>query len=70
MRAAAAIAGPPLPGQYANGATVIIEVNVTQAPPAGGKGGFTGTGANFDVSNIGAHNTKYVRTSHRVIAAR
>jgi hypothetical protein len=39
-------------------------------PPAGSKGGFTGSGANFDLSNIGAHSTRNVRTSFRVVAAR
>jgi hypothetical protein len=70
-RAAAAIVGSALPGQYAKGATVIIDVSVLQAPPAGSKGGWNGgAGANFDVSNIGAHNTRNVRASHRVVAAR
>lgn len=70
VSAAAAIVGSALPGQYAHGATVIIDVSVLQAPPAGGKGGFAGAGLNFDMSNIGAHNTRQVRASHRVVAAR
>jgi hypothetical protein len=69
-RAAQAIVGAALPGQYARGATVIIDITVLQAPPAGGKGGFSGTGMNFDVSNIGGHATRQVRASHRVVAAR
>lgn len=67
-RAAAAVAGAALPGRYAHGAIVVIDISVVQTPPAGGKGGFTGTGANFDISNIGAHSTRQVRTSHRVQA--
>ncbi len=68
--AASAIAGGSLPGQYAKGAIVTIDISVLQAPPAGSKGGFSGTGASFDVSNIGAHTTRQVKISHRVVALR
>ena len=68
MQAAASIAGSVLPEQYARGAVVTIDISVADTPPAGGKGGFTGTGAAFDLSNIGAHNTRNVRVSHRVAA--
>ena len=67
LQAASAITGP-LSGQYARGAIVTIEVNVRDTPPAGGKGGFTGTGMSFDVSNIGAHATRQVRVSHQIAA--
>jgi hypothetical protein len=67
-QAANAIAGSVLPGQYARGAVVTIDVSVSDTPPAGGKGGISGLGASFDVSNIGAHNTRKVRVSHSVAA--
>lgn len=70
VSAAQAVAGAALSGQYANGAVVTIDISVSQAPPAGGKGGFTGSGASFDLSNIGAHPTRQVRATHRVVAAR
>jgi hypothetical protein len=53
-----------------NGMTVTVDVTSNNQPPAGGKGGFSGTGVSFDTSNIGAHNTRHVRTSFRVAAAR
>jgi hypothetical protein len=65
MQAATAISGP-LSGQYAHGAIVTIDVSVRDTPPAGSKGGFTGTGANFDLANIGAHATKKVSVSHHI----
>ncbi len=68
MQAAASIAASGLPDAYARGAVVTIDISVSDTPPAGGKGGFTGTGASFDLSNIGAHNTRNVRVSHRVAA--
>jgi hypothetical protein len=69
--AAAAVAGRlVMTGEYAKGMTVSIDVTSNVAPPAGSNGGFTGSGANFDISNIGAHATRNVRTSFRVMAAR
>jgi hypothetical protein len=69
-QAAGTIAGGSLPGQYAKGAIVTIDITVLQAPPAGSKGGFNPTGATFDISNIGAHTTRQVKISHRVVALR
>jgi hypothetical protein len=69
--AAAAVAGRlVMTGEYAKGMTVSVDVTSNVAPPAGSNGGFTGSGANFDLSNIGAHATRNVRTSFRVMAAR
>jgi hypothetical protein len=70
VRAAHAISGGALNGQYAAGAVVTIDVSVSNTPPAGGNGGFKGAGVDFDISNIGAHATRLVRISHRVVAAR
>ena len=70
VRAANAISGGALSGQYANGAVVTIDVTVSNTPPAGGNGGFKGAGVDFDISNIGAHATRLVRITHRVVAAR
>ncbi len=72
QNAQAALAGLALTltGDYANGATVTVNVTSSNSPPAGGKGGFTGTGMSFDTSNIGAHNSRHVRTSFTVAAAR
>lgn len=70
LSAAQSVAGSSLSGQYANGAIVTIDVSVSQALPAGSKGGFTGSGASFDLSNLGAHATRQVRATHRVVAAR
>lgn len=70
VRAAASVAGAALPAQYASGAVVTIDLSVANTPPAGGKGGLSGAGASFDISNIGAHATRQVRVSHRVVAAR
>jgi hypothetical protein len=67
-RAAAAVAGTALPGQYAHGAMVTVDISIVNSPPAGSKGGWSGAGANFDVSNIGAHQTRQVKTSHHVVA--
>jgi hypothetical protein len=69
--AAAAVAGRlVMTGEYAKGMTVSVDVTSNVAPPAGSNGGFTGSGANFDLSNIGAHATRNVRSSFRVMAAR
>jgi hypothetical protein len=71
--AKAALAGKALPmlGEYAKGATVTVNVTSTNQPPAGGKGGWNGgTGASFDLSNIGAHATRNVRSSFTIAAAR
>ncbi|APR84680.1 Hypothetical protein A7982_10029 [Minicystis rosea] len=70
VQAATAVAGGALSGQYASGAVVTIDISITQGPPSGSSGGLKGAGATFDVSNIGAHVTRSVRTSHRVVAAR
>lgn len=70
VSAAGAIAGGPLPERYAGGAVVTIDVSIVDTPPAGSKGGFTGTGASFDISNVGAHAQRQVRAVHRVVAAR
>lgn len=70
VRAAKAVAAGGLPSRYARGAIVTVDVSVNDSPPAGSKGGFTGLGASFDLSNIGAHATRQVRISHRVVAAR
>lgn len=70
VSAAQSVAGAALTGQYANGAVVTIDINVSQGPPAGAKGGFTGSGASFDLSNLGAHATRQVRATHRVMAVR
>lgn len=70
VTAASSVAGAALTGQYAAGAIVTINVSVADTPPAGGKGGFTGSGASFDLSNLGAHATRQVRVAHRVVAAR
>jgi hypothetical protein len=69
-RAAMGVAGAALTGQYQNGAVVTIDVSVSQGPPAGSNGGLSGAGANFDLANIGAHATRNVRATHRVVAAR
>jgi hypothetical protein len=68
--AANALAGAALPGQYAGGAIVTIDINVIQQLPAGSKGGLSGATLSFDTANIGAHATRMVRTTHRVVAAR
>jgi len=70
--AQAALAGRALTltGDFTNGATVTVDVTSNNQPPAGSKGGFSGTGASFDISNIGGHNTRHVRTSFSVSAAR
>jgi hypothetical protein len=70
VSAAQSVAGAALSGNYANGAVVTIDISISNTPPAGGKGGFTGSGANFDLSNIGAHATRNVRATHRVVAVR
>ena len=69
--AQAALAGRSFPmGQYAKGAVVTVDVTSNLQAPSGSKGGFQGTGVAFDVSNIGAHSTKHVRTSYSVAAIR
>lgn len=68
VRAAGAVAGAALSGRYASGAVVTISVSISNTPPAGSKGGLQGAGASFDLANIGAHATRMVRTSHRVVA--
>jgi hypothetical protein len=70
--AAARLAGKGLvmTGEYARGATITINIVSKVQPPSGSKGGFSGAGASFDVSNIGAHARKVVRTSYSIVAAR
>jgi hypothetical protein len=70
--AAARLAGKGLvlAGQYARGATITIDIVSKVQPPSGSKGGLSGAGFNFDVSNIGAHASRVVRTSYRIAAAR
>jgi hypothetical protein len=67
-RAAGAVAGTALPGNYAKGAVVTIDISIVNAPPAGSKGGLSGAGANFDISNIGAHTTRNARSSSHIAA--
>lgn len=62
--------GLAMTGAYTRGATITVDVSSNLELPAGGKGGFTGTGMTFDLSNIGAHTRRMVRTSFRVAAAR
>jgi hypothetical protein len=69
VRAAGSVAGAALRGRYASGAVVTISVSISNTSPSGSKGGLQGAGANFDLSNIGAHTTRLVRTSHSVAAA-
>jgi hypothetical protein len=69
--AAARVAGRlVLSGEYARGAVITIDVVSNVQAPSGSKGGFTSSGAAFDVSNIGAHATRAVRASFRVAAIR
>ena len=70
VRAAGSVAGAALRGRYANGAVVTISVSISNTSPAGSKGGLQGAGASFDLSNLGAHTTRQVRTFHSVVAAR
>jgi hypothetical protein len=69
---AAALAGRALnmPSTYAKGAIVTVNVTSNNQPPAGSKGGFSGAGASFDLSNLGAHSARHVRVSHNVVAVR
>jgi hypothetical protein len=67
-RAAGAVAGAALPGNYAKGAVVTIDISIVNAPPAGSKGGLSGAGANFDISNIGAHTTRNAKSSSHIAA--
>jgi hypothetical protein len=70
--ASAALRGQSLPltGDYAKGATVMVSVTSNDQPPAGAKGGISGTGATFDISNIGAHTSRVVRVGATIVAAR
>jgi hypothetical protein len=56
--------------RFAKGAMVTVNVSSNLQAPAGSKGGLQGAGVAFDVSNIGAHATKNVRTSYTVAAIR
>ncbi len=53
---------------YKKGGTVYVDVSSTLELPSGGPGGLEGAGARFDLSNIGAHAGRVVRTSFRAIA--
>jgi hypothetical protein len=70
--ATAALAGRTLslPSDYAKGAIVTINVSSNLQVPAGSKGGLSGAGAAFDLSNIGAHATRHVRASPSIVAVR
>jgi hypothetical protein len=70
VKASLAGRGLTLSSEYAKGATVTVSVVSNDQPPAGSKGGFTGTGASFDLSNLGAHTARHVRTSFSISAAR
>jgi len=56
--------------EFKKGGTVYVSVNSTVELPAGAPGGLEGAGARFDLSNIGAHASRIVRTSFRAVAAR
>lgn len=59
-------------GNYAAGATVYVDMTSLMQMPSGAQGGpqFTGTGATFDLSDIGANGTRVVRTGFRVVPAK
>jgi hypothetical protein len=70
--AAAALAGRSLQmnSNYAKGALVYVDASSTMALPSGGTSGVSheGSGMRFDVSDIGAHKSRSVKTSFRVVA--
>jgi hypothetical protein len=57
-------------GALSAGATIFVDVVSDVEMPAGDKGGFNPTGATFDLSNIGAHAARVVRTSFQVVPTR
>lgn len=72
--AAAALASRTLQmnANYAKGAMIYVDVNSTMALPSGGTSGVSqeGSGMRFDVSDIGAHKSRSVKTSFRTVAVR
>ena len=72
--ALAALAGRTLQmnGNFAKGALVYVDVSSTMALPSGGTSGVSqeGSGMRFDVSDIGAHKSRSVKTSFRTVAVR
>ena len=72
--AAAALAGRafPMSGGFAKGAIVYVDVSSTVALPSGGTSAVSheGSGIGFDVSDIGAHKSRSVKTSFRTVAVR
>jgi hypothetical protein len=65
--AAARVAGRlVMTGNYARGAVITVNVVSNDQPPAGSKGGLAGAGVAFDMSNIGAHATRSIRTGFSV----
>ena len=59
-------------GNFAKGALVYVDVSSTMALPSGGTSGVSqeGSGMRFDVSDIGAHKSRSVKTSFRTVAVR
>ncbi len=59
-------------GAYAKGAIVYVDVSSTVALPSGANSAVThqGSGIGFDVSDIGAHKSRSVKTSFRTVAVR
>ena len=72
--AAAALAGRafPMSGAFAKGAIVYVDVSSSVALPSGGSSAVShqGSGIGFDVSDIGAHKSRSVKTSFRTVAVR
>ncbi len=72
--AAAALASRTLQmnANYAKGAMIYVDVSSTLALPSGGTSGVSqeGSGLRFDVSDIGAHKSRSVKTSFRTVAVR
>ena len=72
--AAAALAGRsfPMTGGFAKGAIVYVDVSSSVVLPSGGSSAVhqEGSGIGFDVSDIGAHKSRSVKTSFRTVAVR
>ncbi|MEZ4296164.1 MAG: hypothetical protein R3B70_14420 [Polyangiaceae bacterium] len=70
----AALAGRALAmtSAYSKGATVYVNVQTVLALPSGGKSAIErkGVGAEFDVSNLGAHMQRVVKSSFSVVAVK
>lgn len=70
----AQLAGRPLQmnSNFAKGAIISISVNSSMALPSGANSGVTqqGSGIGFDVSDIGAHKSRSVKTSFSTVALR